>query len=125
VAVSPTGPEAGDIYVASNLVLPGINNQVSVINPATNAVITTVNVSNFGTEVPQYGVAVSPTGPAAGDVYVSSFTSESVLIINPATNAVAPNTIDIPNGSGLLGWRPAPPAPKPATSTSSTRSPAM
>ena len=63
-----------------------------MINPATNAVITTVNVSNFGTEVPQYGVAVSPTGPAAGDVYVSSFTSESVLIINPATNARSPPT---------------------------------
>jgi YVTN family beta-propeller protein len=52
VAVIPTGPEAGDVFVANSNGLPGT---VSVINPATNTVIATITVSN------------EPTGVAVGD----------------------------------------------------------
>ena len=52
VAVSPTGANAGDVYVTN----VG-NGTVSVINPATNTVIATITVSN------------GPTGVAVGDSF--------------------------------------------------------
>ncbi|MGA3255502.1 MAG: hypothetical protein ABSD32_15565 [Mycobacterium sp.] len=53
MSVSPTGPEASDIYVTN-----ADSGTVSAINPATNTVTATINV---GSE-PIY-VAVNPTGP--------------------------------------------------------------
>jgi YVTN family beta-propeller protein len=104
VAVSPTGPEAGDIYVA-NLG----SGTVSVINPATNTVVATLPV---GSE-PNL-LAVSPAGPEAGDVYVPNAGSGTASVINPATNTV---TATINVGGGRLRWQSTPPAP---TSTSAT-----
>jgi YVTN family beta-propeller protein len=60
-----------------------------VINPATNAVTATINVG--GNPI---GVAVSPTGPEAGDIYVANGASDTVSVINPATNAVT-STINV------------------------------
>src|SRR5205085_5801556 len=56
------------------------SNDVSVINTATNAVVTTIPV---GTR--PYGVAVSPNGSRA---YVANFISNSISVINTATNTV-------------------------------------
>src|ERR1700683_1567577 len=78
VAVSPTGPEAGGVYVANEG-----TDTVSVINPATNTVTATIAV---GTS-PE-GVAISPAGPEAGDVYVVNEGTDTVSVINPATNTV-------------------------------------
>jgi YVTN family beta-propeller protein len=74
VAVSPTGPEAGDIYVANE----GSGN-VSVIDPTTNTVVDTITV---GTN--PFALAVSPTGPEAGDIYVANqLGGQSVSVIEP------------------------------------------
>jgi YVTN family beta-propeller protein len=74
VAVSPTGPAAGDIYIANMG-----SDDVSVINPSTDTVIATVTVGSD-----PIGVAVSPTGPEAGDIYVTNFTlSNNVSVIEP------------------------------------------
>ncbi|MDR3665131.1 MAG: hypothetical protein P4L86_32910 [Mycobacterium sp.] len=72
MAVSPTGPQAGDIYVANT-----VDGTVSVINPATNTVIATVDV---GTN--PYGVAVSPTGSDAGDIYVTNRYDGTVSVLS-------------------------------------------
>uniref|UniRef100_UPI0038CC079C YncE family protein n=1 Tax=Mycobacterium conspicuum TaxID=44010 RepID=UPI0038CC079C len=84
VAVSPKGPEAGDIYVTNY-----VNGTVSVINPATNAVAYTINVP---AGISGNGVAVSPTGPDAGDIYVTS--PYAVSVISPTTNDVV-QTVDV------------------------------
>ena len=73
----------------------GFGNSVSVINPATNTVTATIPV---GTE--PHGVAVSPTGPYAGDIYVTNYGGGTVSVINPATNTV---TATIPVGTNP--WR--------------------
>jgi YVTN family beta-propeller protein len=99
VAVSPTGPEAGYIYVPNQGVAgastPGT---VSVINPATNMVVATITVG----KAPD-AVAVSPTGPQAGFIYVGSVgsTGYEVSVINPATNMVVDN-ITFPFTSGAF-----------------------
>jgi YVTN family beta-propeller protein len=72
VAVSPTGAEAGYVYTANSN-----TNAVSVINPATNAVVQTIDVGNH-----PLGVAVSPTGPQAGDVYVTNAADDTVSVIS-------------------------------------------
>jgi YVTN family beta-propeller protein len=77
VAVNPTGT---DVYVANY-----VSNTVSVINPATNSVITTINLGG-GTN--PTAVAVNPTGTYAGDVYVANNEDGTVSVINPATNTV-------------------------------------
>jgi DNA-binding beta-propeller fold protein YncE len=51
---------------------------VSVINPSDNEVIATITV---GTE--PSGVAFSPTGPDAGDIYVANQGSQSLSVIEP------------------------------------------
>ena len=73
MAVSATGPEAGDIYVSNEL-----GKTVSVIDPFTNTVVATVDVGT----VPN-GVVVSPTGPDAADIYVANFGSNTVSVIAP------------------------------------------
>jgi YVTN family beta-propeller protein len=70
VAVSPIGPEAGDVFVANG------DGGVSVINPATDTVIGTIGVGS-----PE-GVAVSPTGPEAGDVFVVNTGNNTVSVIS-------------------------------------------
>ena len=82
MAVSPTGPEAGDIYVIDN----SGDDAVSVIDPSTNAVVDTIVV---GDEPDQ--LAVSATGPEAGDIYVTmdSPCPTCMAVINPSTNTVA------------------------------------
>jgi DNA-binding beta-propeller fold protein YncE len=49
---------------------------VSVINPTTHAVSTITLGSDTG------ALAVSPTGPEAGDVYVTNFDTNSVTVIS-------------------------------------------
>ena len=72
VAVAPSGPDAGDVYVING------SDTVSVINPSTNTVVDTITV---GTE-PE-GVAVAPAGPDAGDIYVTNYGSNTVSVIQP------------------------------------------
>ena len=84
MAVSPTGTYAGDIFV-------GTLNGVSVLNPTTYAVVTTIPVSGEGAGV----MAISPAGPVAGYAYVSAdptYVTDVALTINPATQAIT-NTI--------------------------------
>ena len=85
---------------------------VSVIDPATNNVIDTITVGND-----PVGVAVSPTGPDAGDIYVTNAAGDTVSVIDPDTNTVI-DTITV--GRDPAGVAVVPPAPKPATSTSPT-----
>jgi DNA-binding beta-propeller fold protein YncE len=49
-----------------------------VINPSTDTVIATVTVGSD-----PFGVAVSPTGPDAGDIYVVNESSGNVSVIEP------------------------------------------
>ena len=70
VAVSPTGPDAGFIYVTHG------GNMVSVINPATHAVSTITVGQGAG------GVAVSRIGPEAGDVYTTNDVDGTVTVIS-------------------------------------------
>jgi DNA-binding beta-propeller fold protein YncE len=49
-----------------------------VINPSTDTVIDTITVGDAPS-----GVAVSPTGPDAGDIYVANQHSQSVSVIEP------------------------------------------
>jgi YVTN family beta-propeller protein len=52
---------------------------VSVINPSNDTVIATVTVGDS-----PIGVAVSPTGPEAGDIYVTNISiSDNVSVIEP------------------------------------------
>jgi len=62
---------------------------VSVIDPTDNTVTATIGVGG----APQ-GVAVSPTGPEAGDVYVANYNSDTVSVIDPTDNTVT-TTIDV------------------------------
>jgi YVTN family beta-propeller protein len=57
---------------------------VSVINSATNAVI-------VGTDPD--GLAVSPTGANAGDVYVTNSGSNSVSVISPSNTVLTTITV--------------------------------
>jgi YVTN family beta-propeller protein len=68
VAVSPTGPDAGDTNSSSNT--------VSVINPATNTVVAAIPVGTT-----PFAVAVSPTGPEAGYTYVTNALDNTVSVI--------------------------------------------
>ena len=72
VAVSPAGPEAGDVYVSATQ-----PDMFSVIDPTTNMVIATITVGS-GPD----GVAVSPTGPEAGYVYVTNRGDGTVSVIS-------------------------------------------
>jgi len=69
-----------------------------------------------------FGLAVSPTGAEAGDVYVTYLNSPitgvgTVSVIDPSTNTVgATITVD-----GAYGVAVSPPAPRPATSTSAAK----
>jgi DNA-binding beta-propeller fold protein YncE len=51
---------------------------VSVIDPSTNTVVDNVDVGNG-----PGGVAVSPTGADAGDIYVVNTNSDTVSVIEP------------------------------------------
>ena len=86
IAVSPTGPEAGYVYVTNF-----DDGTVSVITPATNNVAATITV---GSE-PAW-VAVSHTGPEAGDVYVAN-SDGTVSVISPSSDTVIA-TITVGNG---------------------------
>jgi DNA-binding beta-propeller fold protein YncE len=82
VAASPTGPEAGYVYVL-NSVASNVDSTVSVIN--TNTIVDIINTGGMaGGGVA--GVAVSPTGPEAGDIYVANPGSDTVSVISPLTN---------------------------------------
>jgi YVTN family beta-propeller protein len=65
---------------------------VSVIDTATNAVVTTIAVGDT-----PVAVAVAPNGTRA---YVTNFFSETVSVIDTATNAVVAT---IPVGNGPWG----------------------
>ncbi|MGA8330086.1 MAG: YncE family protein, partial [Mycobacterium sp.] len=97
IALSPLGPEAGDIYVAS----PAGRGEdyvgtLSVIDPSSNAIVHTIDIGP-GYDG-QFGLAVSATGPAAGDIYVTDPDTGTLSVIDPSTNTIV-NTIDIgPSG---------------------------
>jgi len=81
VAVGP----GGDVYVA-NSSSASDTGTVSVINPTTNTVISTITV---GSE--PGGVAVDP----GGDVYVTNNVSDTVSVIDPTTNTVVGSPIAV------------------------------
>ncbi len=105
VAVSPTGPQAGYIYTINQGVLsPGGTGAVWVVNPIDNAVVTKISVGQN-----PFGLAVSPTGPQAGYIYVTNFNDGTVSLINPATNKV---TATIEVGIHPMGVAVSPVGPK-------------
>src|SRR5262249_7857361 len=97
IAVSPTGPEAGYIYVATG------DGKMSGISAYTNAVVGTVNPNGYinGTN----GVAVSPT---TGDIYLTNFFNAKVFVIDPTTLNVI-GTIDVPSTPTAVAVSPAGP----------------
>lgn len=58
--------------------LNAASDNVSVIDPSTNAVVATITVGTL-----PWGVAVSPTGAAAGDIYVTNTFSDDGSVIEP------------------------------------------
>jgi len=93
LAVSNAGPEAGDLYVSSNVTTTtgGVDDTVSVINPATGSVIDTITLPELDNPG---AIAVSDTGPTAGQVYVDiddvapGTDTGAVDVINPASNTI-------------------------------------
>jgi YVTN family beta-propeller protein len=77
VAVSSTGPYAGDIYVTSQDVYNADAGSLLVIDPA---LLTVSNTIPVGTT--PVGVAVSPAGNYAGDVYVTNTPDNTVSVIS-------------------------------------------
>jgi DNA-binding beta-propeller fold protein YncE len=107
IAVSPTGPEAGDIYITDPY--PGT---LSVIDPSTNTIVHTIDLGPLDTENGPLGVVVSPTGPEAGDIYITGHTGVSV--IDPSTNTIV-HTIEVADGNienGSLGVAVSPTGPE-------------
>jgi outer membrane autotransporter protein len=86
LAVNPTGTQ---VYVGNTS-----DGTISVINTATNSVVTTINVGIFGSA----GLAFTPDGTR---VYVANMASNSVSVINTATNTVIGSPIPI--GSSPFG----------------------
>jgi YVTN family beta-propeller protein len=68
------------------MAMPALAMTVSVIDPATNTVMATITVGET-----LIGVAVSPAGTLAGDVYVVKGTGFTVSVIDPATDTVIAN----------------------------------
>ena len=97
VAVSPVGPEAGDIY-ATNL-----QGTLSVMDPTTNQVVDTITPPGGSSSEPPFDLAVSPT---TGDIYAGSHgadvnTPGTLWVISPTTNSV---TATIPvNNPDVVG----------------------
>ncbi len=83
VAVNPI---TNTIYVTNN-----ISNNVSVINGATNTVTTTIPVGSN-----PYGVAVNAS---TNTIYVANYSDSTVSVINGATNTV---TATVSTGSGPI-----------------------
>ena len=72
LAISNAGPEAGDLYVSSAEPPPPavsavVDDTVTVINPTTGSVIDTITLPEHDDPG---AIAVSDTGPTAGQVYV-------------------------------------------------------
>lgn len=65
-------------------------------DPATNTVVTTVSIAGVGQGA--LGLAVSPVGPDAGHVYVTS--ENGLSVIDPTTDAVTAN-ISLDRGFGV------------------------
>ena len=86
VAVSPDGTK---VYVTNHG-----NNNVSVIDTATNTVTATVNVGSYPN-----GVAVNPDGTK---VYVANPGSNTVSVIDTATNTVTA-TVNVGNSPVAFG----------------------
>jgi YVTN family beta-propeller protein len=95
VAVTPDGTK---VYVTS--LNPGgpssVAGAVSVIDTATNTVVTALPGPSGEAGIAPFGVAVTPDG---SKVYVANRFSNSISVINTATNALAA-TIPIPLGGG-------------------------
>ena len=111
VAVSPVGPEAGDIYVASPVGRgEDYLGTVSVIDPSSNTVVHTIDIGP-GYDG-QLGLAISPTGPEAGDIYVTDPDTGTLSVIDASSNTVV-HTIDIgPGENGPLGVAVSPTGPE-------------
>ena len=85
VAVNPAGTR---VYVASNS-----NNNVAVIDTATNTVVATIPVGSN-----PYGVSINPAGTR---LYVVNRSSNNVSVIDTATNSVV-DTVAV--GSSPVGF---------------------
>jgi YVTN family beta-propeller protein len=111
IAVSPVGPESGDIYVASPVGRgEDYVGTLSVIDPSSNTIVHTIDIGP-GYDG-QLGLAVSATGPAAGDIYVTDPDTGTLSVIDPSTNAIV-DTISIgPGENGPLGVAVSPTGPE-------------
>jgi YVTN family beta-propeller protein len=86
VAVSPTGPDAGDIYVLNEADALGIGANVSVIDPTTNSIDTIAYTPEaFPLVTSGPGIAVSPTD---GDVFFTGST-DGIAVIDPGGTTIA------------------------------------
>jgi YVTN family beta-propeller protein len=94
VAITPNGQFA---YVANTgSVPPGEpGDTVSVINTATNLVISTITVGNH-----PFGIAITPDGKLA---YVANDASNNVSVINTATNQLVGSPIQVGSSPFVFG----------------------
>ena len=97
IAVSDSGPTAGDVYV--DVAVPdvttatGFTPAVDVINPATNAITATIPLDSDVVAACSgpCDIAVSPIGAYAGDVFVTGQVASgegTVFVINVTTDTV-------------------------------------
>ena len=95
VAVTPDGTK---VYVTSlnSGGLFNVSAAVSVIDKATNTVVTVLPGPSGESGIAPFGVAVTPDG---SKVYVANRFSNTISVINTATNALAA-TIAVPLGGG-------------------------
>ena len=82
VAVSTTGPDAGDVFVVQS-----VSGTVPVINPTNNTEIQSISIGGL-----LHAVAVSPNG---SQVFVTNEFNGSVSVINTATNTVTGSRIPV------------------------------
>jgi len=84
LAISPTGTNAGYVYVGNYN-----SHTVSVIDPSNTVSTITLPVSDVeqGESFYPMSVAVSPTGATAGQVYVGGYYGD-IAVINPSGNIV-------------------------------------
>ena len=89
VAVSPTGANAGYVYVG------GYFGDIDVIDPSGNIV---GNIGGGFGYLP-YSLAVAPTGANAGNIYVGSYGNSTVTVLAPDGTVI--NTLNVPYVAGI------------------------
>jgi YVTN family beta-propeller protein len=91
IAVSPTGPDAGDVYVDAYPETTGGEGTLYVIDLPANTIDTISNItaSTGGDATGLSGIAVSPAGPDAGDIYIASADAGTIAVLNPTATTIS------------------------------------